>query len=168
MDPESGFRRTSGMSPPCPSLGLVLLALLTWPPVSAYALDLRVDSGLAVALDDPATGTARGIVRLFGADEDRASGDGEPIDGKLDQVDLHVGYRYDRFDLAIDAANLVAAFSPAAGLEPGGGVSPQRFSCKSGSPLGGAFDGAVSECEDLDDPAADAFVLRVLATLTLD
>jgi len=93
------------------------------------------------------------------------------------QVDLHLGYRHRRFDLALDIENLLnatfrsAQFSTVSRLrnEPMlGAALPVGFGCgRNGRPATPA-DGSFHGCEDVDFTPAYPLTLRAMATFFLD
>jgi outer membrane receptor protein involved in Fe transport len=98
------------------------------------------------------------------------------------QVDLHLGYRLGRVDLAFDVENLLngsfraAQFETVSRLrdEPAVGSNvPQGFSCGSNgrlgpSPNGGPANGRFYGCEDVDFTPAYPLTGRILASVFLD
>jgi outer membrane receptor protein involved in Fe transport len=126
-------------------------------------------------------GVARGGVRFYGIGDRPASDDGVLVAEGFTQIDLHVGYRTPRFDVAFDVENLLdgtfrsAQFATTSRLpsEPAlGEAVPSRFRCGTGrlasNPDGGAANGRFYGCEDVDYTPAYPLTLRVLATLFLD
>jgi TonB family protein len=141
----------------------------------------RTWSGGLSARHGVGPGVARAGVRFFGIAARPASDDGELTANGFTQVDLHLGYRFDRFDLALDIENLLnatfrsAQFATTTRLqaEPALGASvPAGFSCgRNGRlatvPEGGSANGFYG-CEDVSYTPAYPFALRLLATVYLD
>jgi hypothetical protein len=127
-------------------------------------------------------GVLRGGLRFYGIGDRPASDDGAIVAPGFTQLDLHIGYRLGRLDLAFDVENLLngqfrsAQFDTVSRLrdEPAIGSNlPQGFSCGSKarlapSPNGGPANGRFYGCEDVDFTAAYPLTGRVLATLFLD
>jgi outer membrane receptor protein involved in Fe transport len=127
-------------------------------------------------------GVARGGLRFYGIGDRPASDDGKLIATGFTQVDLHIGYRHQRFDVAFDIENLLngvyrsAQFDTVSRLrdEPAVGARvPSGFSCGShgrlaGAPVGAPVNGRFYGCEDVDYTPAYPFTARVMATLFLD
>jgi TonB family protein len=127
-------------------------------------------------------GMARGGLRFYGIGNRPASNDGVITAPGFNQFDLHLGYRYDRFDLAFDVENLLngdfrsAQFDTVSRLrsDPAiGAPIPAGLSCGAngrlasrpgGGPNGGRFYG----CEGVDFTPAYPWTARVTATLYLD
>lgn len=127
-------------------------------------------------------GIARGGLRAFGIGDRPATDDGEIEAPGFAQLDLHLGYRISRFDIALDVENLLdgvfraAQFATVSRLqnEPAiGAPVPAGFGCGNnarlasgpgGEPAGSAFYG----CEEIDFTPAYPRTLRVLATFLLD
>ena len=161
---HSDFKRNAGNGN-----GLALAPKQTW-------------SGGLSARHELGPGTARGGLRFYGIGDRPASDDGELVATGFTQVDLLLGYRSERFDLAFDIENLLngnyrsAQFDTTSRLptEPEiGAAIPSGFSCGShgrlastpdGGPPGGRFHG----CEDVDYTPAYPRTLRLLATVFLD
>jgi len=149
--------------------GLALAPKQTW----AGGLSARHELG---------PGVGRAGLRFYGIGDRPATADGALVAPGFTQVDLHVGYRHRRFDLALDVENLLngnyrsAQFSTVSRLrtEPAIGTPvPAGFGCGAharlatapdGSPAGGRFYG----CEDVDFTPAYPLTVRLMATLFLD
>jgi TonB family protein len=139
-------------------------------------------SGGLSARHEAGPGTVRGGLRFFGIADRPASDDGAIIAPGFTQVDLHLGYRHRRFDVAFDIENLLngafrsAQFDTVSRLrtEPGiGGAVPRGFSCGSNArlatnPTSGAADGRFYGCEDVNFTPAYPITARLMATLFLD
>ena len=142
----------------------------------------RTWSGGLSARHHVGPGLARAGLRFYGIGDRPASDDGVIVAPGFTQVDLHIGYRHRRFDLAFDVENLLngkfraAQFDTVSRLrsEPGiGQPVPARFSCGSNArlapnPNGGSNDGRFWGCEDVDFTPAYPLTARVLATIFLD
>ena len=96
-------------------------------------------------------GVARAGARFFGIGPRPASDDGELTAPGFTQIDLHLGYRYDRFDLALDVENLLDAQFRAAqfattsrlqGEAAIGSMVPAGFGCGRSGRLAAAPGGA--------------------------
>jgi TonB family protein len=127
-------------------------------------------------------GMARAGLRFYGIGDRPATDDGALVAPGFTQVDLHLGYRFRRFDLAFDVENLLdgdyrsAQFATVSRLrtEPAVGAPvPAGFSCggsarlapaPGGSPANGRFYG----CEDVDYTPAYPLTVRLMATFFLD
>jgi outer membrane receptor protein involved in Fe transport len=144
--------------------GLALAPKQTW----AGGLSARHELG---------PGAVRGGLRFYGIGDRPATDDGVLVAPGFTQVDLHLGYRHRRFDLAVDVENLLngsfrsAQFSTVSRLpsEPMVGAAlPAGFTCGRNARLAGASDGNFHGCEDVDFTPAYPLTLRVMATLYLD
>ena len=148
--------------------GLALAPKRTW----SGGLSTRAPLGL---------GMARGGLRFFGIGDRPATDDGALVAPGFTQLDLHVGFRHRRFDVAVDVENLLnatfrsAQFATTGRLmsEPAiGAAVPSGFACGSNARLAPAPDGSVGGtfhgCEDIHFTPAYPLTLRVLATLFLD
>jgi len=127
-------------------------------------------------------GIARGGLRFYGIGDRPASDDGEIVAPGFTQLDLHLGYRIGRLDLAFDIENLLdgrfrsAQFDTVSRLrdEPAiGSQVPSGFSCGSNgrlasAPSGGSANGRFYGCEDVNYTPAYPRSARILATLFLD
>jgi hypothetical protein len=127
-------------------------------------------------------GTARAGIRFYGIGDRPASDDGVIVAPGFTEVDLHVGYRHRRFDVAFDVANLLdgtfrsAQFDTTSRLasEPAiGSLVPAGFSCGANARLAAASNGAPAAgrfygCEGVDYTPAYPLTARVMATLFLD
>jgi outer membrane receptor protein involved in Fe transport len=127
-------------------------------------------------------GIARGGLRFYGIGDRPASDDGEIVAPGFTQLDLHLGYRVGRLDLAFDIENLLdgrfrsAQFDTVSRLrdEPAiGSQVPSGFSCGSNgrlasAPSGGSANGRFYGCEDVNYTPAYPRSARILATLFLD
>jgi hypothetical protein len=134
-------------------------------------------SGGLSARHDLGPGAGRAGLRFYGIGDRPASDDGVIVAPGFTQVDLHVGYRMRRWDLALDIENLLngeyrsAQFDTVTRLptEPplGTGGLPSNFCGNSGrlvvDPAGG-FTG----CEGVSFTPAYPLTARVMATLFLD
>jgi outer membrane receptor protein involved in Fe transport len=160
---RAAFRAKSGRGE-----GLALAPKRTW----AGGLSARHALG---------PGVLRGGVRFFGIGNRPATDDGELVAYGFTQFDVHLGYRYDRFDLALDIENLLngtyrsAQFVTTSRLrgEPAlGAAVPDGFSCGKNARLATAPEGGSAGgfygCEDVSYTPAYPFALRVLATVFLD
>jgi TonB family protein len=125
-------------------------------------------------------GVARAGLRFYGIGNRSASEDGVITVPGFTQVDLHLGYRHRRFDVALDVLNLLdgdfrsAQFDTISRLrtEPGIGTPlnrlPPGFSCGSNSRVAIAPGGGFGGCEGVDFTPAFPFTARVMATLYVD
>ena len=98
------------------------------------------------------------------------------------QVDLLLGYRRRRFDIAFNVENLLngrfrgaqfATVSRLAGEPAVGAAVPAGFGCGNNARLASAPDGSPSNgafygCQDVNFTSAYPLTLRVMATLYLD
>ena len=139
-------------------------------------------SGGLSARHELGPGVMRGGLRFFGIGDRPASDDGALVAPGFTQVDLHLGYRHRRFDLAFDIENLLngtfrsAQFDTVSRLksEPAIGAQvPAGFKCGNNGarlapvPQGGA-PGAFYGCEDVNFTPAYPITARLMATLFLD
>ncbi len=138
-------------------------------------------SGGISARHELGPGLARAGLRFYGIGDRPATDDGALIAPGFTQVDLHLGYRTKRFDVALDIENLLnstyrsAQFATVSRLstEPAlGSPVPAGFSCGSNgrlaaAPVGGA-NGRFYGCQDVDYTPAYPFTARVTATFFLD
>jgi len=125
-------------------------------------------------------GVARGGLRFYGIGDRPASDDGVIVAPGFTQIDLHLGYRHRRFDVAVDVLNLLngdfraAQFDTISRLrtDPAIGTPPSRlppgFSCGSNGRMVTAANGGFGGCEGVDFTPAFPFTARVLATLFID
>ncbi|HVR60750.1 MAG TPA: TonB family protein [Polyangia bacterium] len=127
-------------------------------------------------------GVARAGLRFYGIGDRPATDDGALVAPGFTQVDLHLGYRHRRFDIALDVENLLdstfrsAQFATTSRLpgEPAiGAPVPAGFGCGSNgrlaaAPDGGAANGRFFGCEDINYTPAYPLTVRLLATLFLD
>jgi TonB family protein len=127
-------------------------------------------------------GIARGGLRFYGIGDRPASDDGVIVAEGFTQVDLHLGYRHDRFDVAFDIENLLnGAFrsaqfdtvsrlrtEPAVGAALPGGFTCGRNARLASAPDAGAAGGGFYGCEDVNFIPAYPFSARVTATVFLD
>jgi TonB family protein len=127
-------------------------------------------------------GSARAGLRFYGIGDRPATDDGALVAPGFTQLDMHVGYRHRRFDLALDVENLLngqfrsAQFATVSRLatEPAiGAATPAGFGCgRSGrlapAPGGGAANGLFYGCEDINYTPAYPLTVRVMATLFVD
>jgi outer membrane receptor protein involved in Fe transport len=126
-------------------------------------------------------GTARAGLRIYGIGDRPASDDDVLVAKGFSQVDLHLGYRIDRFDFAFDIENLLngtfraAQFDTVSRLagEPALGAAVPAGFCGNNArlasaPGGGRPNGRFYGCEDVDFTPAYPFTARLLATVFLD
>jgi TonB family protein len=122
-------------------------------------------------------GVARAGVRFYGIGDRPASDDGALVAPGFTQVDLHLGYRHRRFDVALDIENLFngsfrgaqfATLSRLRGEPMVGSAVPEGFSCGSNGRIAAATDGSFLGCEDVDFTPAYPFTARVTATVFFD
>ncbi|MBK7862696.1 MAG: TonB-dependent receptor plug domain-containing protein [Archangiaceae bacterium] len=122
-------------------------------------------------------GLARGGVRFFGIGDRPATDDGALVAPGFTQVDLHLGYRIWKLDLAVDIENLFnasfrsAQFATVSRLrnEPAiGSVAPAGLTCGSKGRLAASPNGTFQGCEDVDYTPAYPFTVRATATLFFD
>jgi TonB family protein len=125
-------------------------------------------------------GVARAGLRFYGIGDRPASDDGVIVAPGFTQVDLHLGYRHRRFDIAFDVLNLLdgdfrsAQFDTVSRLrtDPPIGTPlsqlPRGFSCGSNGRLVTAANGGFGGCEGVDFTPAWPLTLRVLGTIFLD
>ncbi len=139
-------------------------------------------SGGLSARHDAGPGVARGGLRFYGISDRPASDDGAIVAPGFTQFDLHAGYRFRRFDVALDIENLFnakfrsAQFDTVSRLrtEPAiGGAVPGGFSCGSGgrpaaNPSGAPANGRFYGCEDVNFTPAYPFTARIMGTFYLD
>ncbi|MBC8133474.1 MAG: hypothetical protein H7X95_10885 [Deltaproteobacteria bacterium] len=165
---QSKFRDTSRNSP-LNGGGLALAPRQTW----AGGLSGRHPIG---------SGLARGGLRFYGIGDRPATDDGALIAPGFTQVDLHLGLRYRRFDVALDIENLfngrfrAAQFATISRLhgEPSMGAPvPAGFGCGKNARLANAPDGTPANgtfqgCEDISFTPAYPLTVRLMATLYLD
>jgi TonB family protein len=138
-------------------------------------------SGGLSARHELGSGVARGGLRFFGIGDRPATDDGELIAPGFTQFDLHTGYRYGRFDVALDVENLLngtfrsAQFATVGRLnsEPALGSAVPRNFCGAGArlapgpndaPPNGRFYG----CEDVNYTPAYSLTARIMATVFVD
>ncbi len=146
-------------------------------------------SGGLSARHELGSGVGRAGVRFYGIGDRPASDDGVIVAPGFTQVDMHVGYRTRRWDLAFDIENLLngdyrsAQFDTISRLrtDPPVGTPisrlPAGFSCGSngrlvdpnGRPVGAAGSIPVfGGCEGVNFTPAYPFTARLMATLFLD
>jgi TonB family protein len=146
-------------------------------------------SGGLSARHDLGPGVGRAGIRFYGIGDRPASDDGVIVAPGFTQVDLHVGYRTRRWDLAFDIENLLngdyrsAQFDTISRLrtDPAIGTPinrlPAGFSCgangrivdTNGTPIGSAGSIPVfGGCEGVNFTPAYPFTARLMATLYLD
>jgi TonB family protein len=147
--------------------GLALAPKQTW----AGGLSARHELG---------PGVARGGLRFYGIGDRPASDDGTIVAPGFTQVDLHLGYRHRRFDVAFDVLNLLdgdfrsAQFDTISRLRSDPPVGtlvsqlPKGFSCGSNGRMVTAPNGGFGGCEGVDFTPAWPLTLRLLATLFID
>jgi TonB family protein len=122
-------------------------------------------------------GTGRAGLRFYGIGDRPASDDGVIVAPGFTQVDLHVGYRMRRWDLAIDIENLLdgdyrsAQFDTVSRLrtDPAAGAKglPSNF-CGNNGRLVVDATGGFAGCEGVNFTPAYPFTARLMATLFLD
>lgn len=161
---EARFRDDPGTG-----AGLALAPKQTW----AGGLSARHDLG---------PGAVRGGLRFYGVGDRPATDDGALTAPGFTQVDLHLGYRHRRFDVAFDVENLLngafrsAQFATTGRLpnEPAVGAAlPAGFGCGSSGRLAPAPDGSAANgrfygCEDMHTTPAYPLTARVMGTVFLD
>jgi TonB family protein len=146
-------------------------------------------SGGLSARHEVGPGVARAGLRFFGIGDRPASDDGVIVAPGFTQVDLHLGYRTRRWDLAFDIENLLngdyrsAQFDTISRLrtDPSVGTPnrqlPAGFSCGSNGrivdPNGlhagqAGYQPIFGGCEGVDFTPAYPLTLRVMATVFLD
>ena len=153
--------------------GLALAPKQTW------------DGGLS-ARHPLGPGVARGGIRVYGIGDRPASDDGTIVAPGFTQVDLHLGYRTRRFDIAFDVANLLngnfrsAQFDTVSRLrtDPAIGSAVPSNMCGSsgrlaaptaGQPVTNARGQALFYgCEGVDFTPAYPLTIHAMATLFLD
>ena len=123
-------------------------------------------------------GVLRGGLRFFGIADRPATDDGALVAPGFTEVDMHVGYRHRRFDVALDVENLLnsefrsaqfATTSRLPGEPPIGSAVPAGFSCGSaGRLVAGPVAGRFYGCEDVAFTPAYPLTLRVTWTVFLD
>jgi TonB family protein len=127
-------------------------------------------------------GLARAGLRFYGIGDRPATDDGALTAPGFTQLDLHLGYRHRRFDVALDVENLLngqfrsAQFATVSRLrnEPAiGAPVPAGFGCGTNArlataPNGGPAVGRFYGCEDIDYTPAYPLTVRLLATFFLD
>ncbi len=143
----------------------------------------RTWSGGVSARQPWGPGAGRAGIRFFGIADRPATDDGALVAPGFTQLDLHLGYRHRRFDVSLDAENILnrafrsAQFSTTARLptEPSvGAPTPAGFGCGANArlaataPDGTSANGNFFGCEDIHFTAAYPLTLRLLATLYLD
>jgi TonB family protein len=150
--------------------GLALAPRQTW----AGGLSARHELG--------PSGVGRAGLRFYGIGDRPATDDGALVAPGFTQLDLHLGYRRRRFDVALDVENLLdgafrsAQFATVSRLpsEPAVGAAvPAGFSCGRNArlapaPEGSAAAGRFFGCEDVDYTPAYPLTVRLMATLFLD
>jgi hypothetical protein len=119
-------------------------------------------------------------LRFFGIGNRPASDDGAIQAPGFTQVDVHLGYRHRRFDVALDIENLMngvfrsAQFDTVSRLsnEPAVGTPlsrlPPRLCGSNGRVAVDLASGGFGGCEGIDYTPAYPFTARVLTTLFLD
>ena len=137
-------------------------------------------SGGVSARHEAGPGVARGGLRFYGITDRPASDDGVLVAPGFTMVDLHLGYRLRRFDVAFDVENLLgqasrsAQFSTVGRLrtEPAiGAAVPAGFDCGSNGRLATTPSvpaGRFAGCEDVHFTPQYPTTLRVMATVFLD
>ncbi len=147
--------------------GLALAPKQTW----AGGLSARHELG---------PGAARGGIRFYGIGDRPASDDGQIVAPGFTQVDMHLGYRVRRFDVAFDVENLLngsfrsAQFDTVSRLRTDPAVGTPLTQVPAGlcgangrvaiDPKTGGFGG----CEGVNYTPAYPFTARVMATIFLD
>ncbi|HXN32169.1 MAG TPA: TonB-dependent receptor, partial [Polyangiaceae bacterium] len=134
-------------------------------------------SGGLSARHDLGPGTGRAGLRFYGIGDRPASDDGVIVAPGFTQVDLHVGYRMRRWDVALDIENLLngdyrsAQFDTVSRLrtDPALGTKglPSNF-CGSNGRLVLDAAGGFAGCEGVSFTPAYPFTARLMATLFLD
>ena len=161
---DSRFRENAGNGN-----GLALAPKQTW----AGGLSARHGLG---------PGVARGGLRFYGVGDRPATDDGALTAPGFTQIDLHLGYRHRRFDVAFDVENLLnGAFRSAQFATTGrmpnepavGAAVPAGFGCGSSgrlapAPDGGAANGRFYGCEDVHYTPAYPLTARFMGTVFLD
>jgi hypothetical protein len=153
--------------------GLALAPKQTW------------DGGISVR-HDLGPGALRGGLRVYGIGDRPASDDGTIVATGFTQVDLHLGYRTRRFDLAFDVTNLLdgvfrsAQFDTVSRLrtDPALGTAVTSGMCGANARLAAPPAGQPSVnakgqplfygCEGVDFTPAYPLTLHVMATVFLD
>ena len=127
-------------------------------------------------------GAGRAGVRFYGIGDRPATDDGALVAPGFTQVDLLLGYRRRRFDIAFNVENLLngsfrgaqfATVSRLAGEPAVGAAVPAGFGCGSNARLAAAPDGSPANgvfhgCQDMNYTPAYPLTLRVMATLYVD
>lgn len=146
--------------------GLALAPKQTW----QGGLSARHDAG---------PGVARAGLRFYGIGDRPASDDGQIVARGFTQVDMHLGYRMRRWDVALDIENLLNGKFPSAQFDT---VSRLRTDPAIGTPLKNipagmcganarvvtATNGGFGGCEGVNLTPAYPFTMRLLATLYID
>jgi hypothetical protein len=135
-------------------------------------------SGGVAGRRDLGAGQLRGGLRFFGIGDRPATDDGALVAPGFTELDLHLGYRARRFDLALDIENLLngtfrsAQFATVSRQqnEPAVGAAvPAGFSCGTNARLAaGPSNGAFYGCEGINYTPAYPFTLRIMATVFVD
>jgi len=127
-------------------------------------------------------GAGRAGLRFYGIGDRPATDDGALVAPGFTQVDLLLGYRRRRFDIAFNVENLLngsfrgaqfATVSRLAGEPAVGAAVPAGFGCGSNARLASAPDGSPANgvfhgCQDINYTPAYPLTVRVMATLYLD
>ncbi len=134
-------------------------------------------SGGLSARHELGPGTGRVGLRFYGLSDRPANDDGSLVAPGFTQFDVHLGYRYQWFDVALDVENLFngqfrsAQFATTSRLanEPAvGSAVPAGFSCGSKGRLTASTDGTFAGCDDVNFTPAYPFTARLTATVSLD
>jgi TonB family protein len=137
-------------------------------------------SGGLSARHDLGSGVARAGLRFYGIGERPASDDGVIVAPGFTQVDLHVGYRMRRWDVALDIENLLdgdyrsAQFDTVSRLrtDPAIGTPlsqvPANLCGSNGRLVVDPGTGGFGGCEGVNFTPAYPFTARLMATLYLD
>ncbi len=136
-------------------------------------------SGGLSARHELGPGALRGGLRFYGIGDRPASDDGAIIAPGFTQLDLHVGYRTRRFDVALDIENLLngafrsAQFDTVSRLrnEPAIGTPLNQVPaglCGSNGRVASGANGGFGGCEGVDYTPAYPITARLMTTLYLD
>ncbi|MEO8799532.1 MAG: TonB-dependent receptor, partial [Polyangiaceae bacterium] len=136
-------------------------------------------SGGLSARHELGPGALRGGLRFYGIGDRPASDDGAIIAPGFTQLDLHVGYRTRRFDVALDIENLLngafrsAQFDTVSRLrnEPAIGTPLNQVPaglCGSNGRVASGANGGFGGCEGVDYTPAYPITARIMTTLYLD
>jgi TonB family protein len=204
----NGDDGTTGVSPPTRRYGLELESRFEFTPwlaadanvtftQSQFSTDHENGNGLALAPKQTwdgglsarhplGPGVARGGIRVYGIGDRPASDDGTIVAPGFTQVDLHLGYRTRRFDIAFDITNLLdgnfrsAQFDTVSRLrtDPAIGAPVPSSLCGANGRLAGPPAGQPATntrgqtlfygCEGVDFTPAYPLTVHVMATVFLD